>query len=274
MLGIPEKAIECFEKQTNTRLTCYIHSPLFSMALKYRIHDFTVCGKAKKTNEKSCIQFDFLDASRNAWNYREGGIKICHAGVLEWFTPVMNDHKLICFLTAGVRRPPDHIPGGFAVLKAGTSCRKTDLSGVAETNPEELRQVMELLRMLAARLALWHIEILNSDFSESEMSRADVIRCLIGRGCTRGLTLQELAAHLHLSPSRTAHLVKEETGESFTGLLLRNRIGFAANLLRNTEIPVSRIAERCGFGDTANFHRIFRREFHQTPLEFRKSRNR
>ena len=102
------------------------------------------------------------------------------------------------------------------------------------------------------------------------MSRSEFIRCLISREGCRGLTLKKMARLMNLSPSRTAHVVKEETGESFSDMLRRCKNNFAATLLRDTNFTISEVAERCGFGSTSQFHRSFRQEFGTSPLAYRK----
>ena len=270
MLTIPEFAIACFEQASHTKVSAYPASPLFTAAIRWRIHDFRPCAVVKQTRHAECMAFDSRSARSTAWRYPAGGIKLCHAGLLEWFVPVFHDRQMLCFLTAGLRRPPRRMPGDLPLYAAEPRPQPSAAAEVPETNEEEMRNVLELLRMLGARLAQWHTEMMAADFRESEMPRAAAIRCLVGREGCRGLDLAGLAEFLHLTPSRTAHLVKEETGESFTDLVRHSRCGFAATLLRGTALPIPEIAKRSGFGSTAQFHRAFRREFEVSPLVFRK----
>lgn len=52
----------------------------------------------------------------------------------------------------------------------------------------------------------------------------------------------------------------------------RLRVDRAADLLARTMLPLSRIAQDCGFADHAHFTRTFRRERHLSPSEFRRQR--
>ena len=270
MLTVPKFAIECFERASRTKVSAYSSSPLFTAALRWRIHDFRPCGETKRSLHAECQAFDCRDARRSAWRYPVGGVKICHSGLLEWFVPLFHDRQLLCFLTAGLRRPPRRMPSDIPLISAVPLLTPVSAAEVPETTEDEVRNVMELMRMLAARLTLWHDEMMAADFRESEMPRADIIRCLIEREGCRGLDLAALARFLHLTPSRTAHLVREETGASFTDLLRRSRTGFALTLLRDTALPIQEVAKRSGFGSAAQFHRAFRREFSLTPLAYRK----
>ena len=50
----------------------------------------------------------------------------------------------------------------------------------------------------------------------------------------------------------------------------QSRLNRAKVLLLKTELSVMDIARQCGYGDMSNFIRRFRREFQQTPLQFRQ----
>lgn len=84
------------------------------------------------------------------------------------------------------------------------------------------------------------------------------------------VTLQELADHVHLHPNYLCALFKEQTGKTVFDYLDRYRIRRAARLLSSTSLPVSRIAENCGFGSVSFFSRKFRALLGMSPLQYRK----
>ncbi|WP_074447813.1 AraC family transcriptional regulator [Bradyrhizobium yuanmingense] len=88
-----------------------------------------------------------------------------------------------------------------------------------------------------------------------------------GRRCTA----DEAAAALGLS-RRTLFRRLAQDGTAFQDLLDQTRASLACEYLENTHISVSEIAERCGFGDEANFRRAFTRWRTITPSAWRRSR--
>ncbi|WP_199178544.1 acetamidase/formamidase family protein [Acidimangrovimonas sediminis] len=65
-----------------------------------------------------------------------------------------------------------------------------------------------------------------------------------------------------------------ETGETFTQYLRERRLQRARTMLSvpgETEVPVANIAYNCGFGDAANFSRLFKQRFGQPPGAYRAS---
>lgn len=88
------------------------------------------------------------------------------------------------------------------------------------------------------------------------------------------VSLAELAAEYHLSPSYLSHLFKQITGASVMGYLQDCRLTAAKNLLAATNLSVGEVVEQCGFKDNSNFSQLFRRETGLTPSAFRRKHHR
>lgn len=85
------------------------------------------------------------------------------------------------------------------------------------------------------------------------------------------LTLQDLGDALHASPYYLSHVFKEESGYSPMQYLTRRRIGEAQNLLLETDMPISHIAELVGY-DTQNYFNLqFSKHVGMPPRKFRQS---
>ena len=87
-----------------------------------------------------------------------------------------------------------------------------------------------------------------------------------GRRTTSG----EAAQAVGLS-KRTLFRRLHEQGTNFQALLDETRASLACEYLENTHLPVSAIAERCGFGDEANFRKAFQGWRNKTPSQWRMS---
>lgn len=85
----------------------------------------------------------------------------------------------------------------------------------------------------------------------------------------RRITLAEAAAAAALSPNYLAHLLKKETGKTFTDLVTERRMEKAQELLAHTTLRISEIAEAAGFEDGAYFARRFKQCFLLAPREYR-----
>ena len=58
--------------------------------------------------------------------------------------------------------------------------------------------------------------------------------------------------------------------ETMGQTLLKNRISYAVELLKNSSYPVSQISMMCGYPDISNFYRFFRRETGHSPSFYRR----
>jgi len=86
----------------------------------------------------------------------------------------------------------------------------------------------------------------------------------------RHLRVDEIAAHVALSPSRLAHLFKAGTGRGPIAYLQEFRIVRACAELWNGARPVGEIAAACGYDDARFFRRAFRRHTGCSPTEYRR----
>lgn len=82
-------------------------------------------------------------------------------------------------------------------------------------------------------------------------------------------TLDELAAHFHISRYYLAHCYKQITGYSIKNYRLLCRIAAARELLVSTTLSVSDICDRIGFSNMSNFSRYFKKEVGLSPLKYR-----
>ena len=66
-----------------------------------------------------------------------------------------------------------------------------------------------------------------------------------------------------------AHLLKKETGKTFTDLVTERRMEKAQELLAHTTLRIAEVAEAVGFEDEAYFARRFRQCLKIAPREYR-----
>ncbi len=87
------------------------------------------------------------------------------------------------------------------------------------------------------------------------------------------LNLKNTAEAAFLSPNYLTHLLRKETGNTFSKLVLERRMHLARTYLLNSERPVSQIAQLCGFVDDAYFSRRFKATQGLPPGQFRRNRH-
>ncbi|MDX1564328.1 MAG: AraC family transcriptional regulator, partial [Phycisphaeraceae bacterium] len=85
------------------------------------------------------------------------------------------------------------------------------------------------------------------------------------------MTVRQLAAHVHLSPSRFAALFRGEMGTTPAKYLEARRMEHACDLLLGSNASVAEVAEAVGYVNAFHFSTRFRAKHGQSPREFRRS---
>ncbi len=85
------------------------------------------------------------------------------------------------------------------------------------------------------------------------------------------LTLSELADRVCIDRAHLARTFKQRLGMSVGEYHRRLRLEQAARMIAQSDEPLSRIAQRCGFSDQAHLTRLFRRYTGSTPARYRQA---
>jgi AraC-like DNA-binding protein len=286
----PEIAIQAFERVHRLQVTIHdLVGTLWPFLSPERFqHSHPLCQAVKVLHPTRCVEFGVTRMRRELPQYPHGRVHICFAGLVECVVPVFRQENLEWVIFAGPRLAGPNLqqavrdtqPAAKSLWPAGTGMP-------SRVNDAEAQRILESLRQLAARLRLWEIECQESGvqkpgrstlprpgaYSDYLARRRALINSIIRMRHTKPLRIADIAAALKLSPSRTAHAVKEACGRTFIELLTEARLRTAASLLLHTDYSILDIALRSGFGDVSQLHRIFRRRFRVSPLKYRKQFN-
>lgn len=100
------------------------------------------------------------------------------------------------------------------------------------------------------------------------------VREALHEGFLQQLSLSELAADAGVHPSYLARTFRARHGCTIGAYLRRLRVDYAADRLRNTDVPLAEIAQAAGYADQGHFTRQFRRATGRTPGEYRRQADR
>ena len=85
------------------------------------------------------------------------------------------------------------------------------------------------------------------------------------------ISLERMAGEAGLSPFHFSRIFKQTTGFSPSQYVIRERMGQARRLLRETSRSVIEIGMEVGYASPGHFAKVFRRETGMAPLEFRQN---
>lgn len=84
------------------------------------------------------------------------------------------------------------------------------------------------------------------------------------------ITLEDIADHLSVSRSECCRFFKKATGQSMFSYLTTLRLNSSMELLKNTNMSISEIADAVGFCSQSYYTSCFQKENHITPKKYRE----
>ena len=100
--------------------------------------------------------------------------------------------------------------------------------------------------------------------------RLNRARLYIEEHYARPITVADAAGMAGMSPHHFLREFKRYFGETPHRYLRRKRLDMACDLLGDSTLTMSEIAEHIGFGSVNGFHRAFRQRFGFAPSKLRK----
>ncbi len=118
---------------------------------------------------------------------------------------------------------------------------------------------------------LHRLSELKSGYSSVGGETVTALLDYINKNYSSDITLDTLARHVGYSKSRISHVFADDVGISPMQYLSNVRLSAAAELLCSTSLPVSKVAESCGFNDPLYFSKCFKKSRGASPVAFRES---
>lgn len=231
------------------------------------LHPHTVCQRQERRvyGAALCHAHCVTAVDARAREARRDFLTSCWKGVQEVVVPVFRGEIYALALFAGPFRNPNVAgpdPRRFPpAIRAAWRALPT-------VSPERRATLARVLHTVGQGMLAEAEEAIG--LTEDADSRAHQIRAFIHRHAHEPVALGDLAASLHLSPSRTTHAVTELFGASFKQLLLAERIRRAQALLRASALPIAEIGRRVGLANPHYFSRTFKKRTGLTPGRYRR----
>ncbi len=105
-----------------------------------------------------------------------------------------------------------------------------------------------------------------------ERARLDTACRYLHQHFAEPITLDDVAEAVHLTGPAFCRFFHRAMGRSFVGYVHELRVARACLLLQETDLAITEVCYRCGFGNLSNFNRVFRRLRGRTPREMRAGR--
>lgn len=200
------------------------------------------------------------------------------SGVAETRVPVRVGKNLVAVIhTGGVRLTPataaSFAPVASALLDSGRTAGeiKAEQAAFAQLPvmaEEKYQAALAILTSFAFQLGETAHRLLFSN-ARLEPEAVRTAKTFIAANLAQDMTLEQVAAHAHVSPFHFCKIFKRSTGVTFTDYVTRARVEKARKLLMQPAARITEIAYDVGFQSLSHFNRSFRRINGESPTEFR-----
>lgn len=262
--SLVETAIRDLEKELGISVTVVDNQGIFHSPAGVLIF-----SRERQSHKKNPVcRIDFCDKCiqhcrhamiEKSTRIRQPFLETCWKGVTELVVPLFRNESLLGMFYAGSWKGSRK-----GELSLSSSFEKT-YHKLNEFNRPELFSVLSFFTQGILK-AVDEFEVP----TEYRESHADKISFFIRENAASSVGVEDLAAFLKLSRSRSSYLVNSIFKKSFNRMLTEERIGRAKALLIGSDDTNSVIAGKTGFADEFHFNRVFSRVEGMPPGRFRK----
>ncbi len=219
----------------------------------------------------ACMNCD-REACRTAAKKHTAHIYRCHAGLTEVATPLYAGDVLVGYLLSGhVFSYPSHEEGWEVIERlcepyhVNTQKLRETLFSADIVGESYIRSAAQILHAVAYYLILEHMAALKEDLLAVRLD------AYLASHYTEKISALQISEHMGIGKTQLYELSQQLYGCGIAARLRSLRMEKAKKLLSESEeLPLSEVAERCGFTDYNYFITVFRREVGLSPAAWRK----
>lgn len=188
----------------------------------------------------------------------------CINGVYEYCHPIFREDKLYCMIFIGNILRDREIFFRRSGLSPGTPLLQTMDTTLDDAACASITSLVE--SYIQALLEL------SPQDTRPEQNNAVVaaMQADLDRYFAQNTSLSEMARIYHYNEKYLGRLFKTQVGISFGQYLNQRRLEYSAQLLKQSNHSILDISQRAGFNNVTYFNRLFRRQFGQSPSQYRK----
>lgn len=191
----------------------------------------------------------------------------CHMGLFECVSPVLYEDRIVGYIAVGqIRRDKE---AGFDGAAARLSAEKAEqLRDSYEKLPLFSREKIEAaVHILDACTGYEYLKTLVFSANNRLDSR---INDYIEKNMEGDLSVAKLCSEFRLSKTELYEIFREFFSDPVAEFIKKRRLEKASELLKDTALPVNKIAKKCGIPDYNYFSKIFKKQCGMSPLQYRK----
>ncbi len=208
----------------------------------------------------------------------------CHAGLTDFSIPMVIAGHLVGFVLCGQVRVSndvslDNIQKVDQEWQTDHELMK-EYENIPLVDYSKIIASADLLKLIVDNCIKKHLNfIVINDTASSEPERSKPVAAYdakikkalryIDTHFSEDLRLEDVAAHIYLSPYYFSKLFKKQLGIGFNAYVTQQRMNNAKQMLQYSDWSIASIAKNLGFSQTSYFCKVFRQTFQVTPQMYR-----
>lgn len=232
----------------------------------------TYCSELHRSKKcrDCCKQSDIL-AFRRAERTGKVYWYKCPFGLHEAVAPILANESVVGYLIFGPVNTRSTGQDSHILDRAKAADETLDLSRLSRFIGELPRYSEKTFAAYSELLSALATQI-GSTVRDDEQTKTvgQLIKAYLAKNLHRKITLAELGMHLHCSTVTLTENFHREYGITIMQYLQKKRLDLAEQLLTETALPITAVAEQCGFSDVAYFSRCFKSAKGSAPSDFRR----
>ncbi len=219
---------------------------------------------------KKCLECD-TQALLRARQQGRAYLYRCHAGLVEAAIPVMEEGNLLAYLMYGQILDDSSLEEQWA---------RIELQCQWHSDLPALKQAFYQLDQLDQKTLWAYADVLSACASyiwlheyvkQSEPGEAQLLSSYIKKNYARPLTLNLISTELGIGKTKLCETARRSFSCTVHQLIRQQRIDAAKGLMASgRDLPIGRIAEMVGIGDSNYFVKVFKAATGYTPLRYKK----
>ena len=196
----------------------------------------------------------------------------CHAGLMETVTPIFYENTLIAYIQTGQFRDAQEV---FSSRKKLLDTEKRcgfpagTLVALYEKVPvisrEKLRAHLNIMDVVIK--SFWADGLILCNRSMLSVRIEQYIHAHL----SEKIGIEDLTIRFYLSKNALYRLFHDEFHVTVNEYITQARLTRAQQLLKDPSLELSQVSAMCGFSDYNYFIRVFKKQLHTTPLQFKKA---
>jgi len=241
-----------------------LHARRFFTPFCRMVNDTPLGCRACENDEKTAVT-DLVKKKRVL-------LRRCHLGLVDVYVPIVIGGKIAGLFCVGqffTRRPKEkdfrRVIGKLSACGINLEKARRAYFSAPVIDKRRAEAVIDLTEMVVGLVDAGRLQALKSVLAHDSIRKA---LDRIETGYAEPLTLAAVARASGLSASRLAHVLKAQTGMSFTEHLNMARVNWAKYYLANSRMRVSEAAFKVGFGNLSHFNHVFLRLTGLSPTRY------